>query len=141
MSTTMTLTLLNAPRRIWRARAQTAFAMMFVGALVVGAAGCTSSKDASTGPKNLNPVGEYDLETIQTEALPAMVHDGPIGDPGDEDYYESYVVTVMGGTMVIEDGGYYHMLVSYTAVWDDGVPYSLFYLETGTYETKGNRIL
>ena len=73
--------------------------MMLVGALAVGAAGCSSSKDSSTGPTNVNPAGEYDLQTIQTKPLPATVHDGPIGNPGDDDYYESYVVTVSGGTM------------------------------------------
>jgi len=113
--------------------------MMLVGALAVGAAGCSSSKDSSTGPTNVNPAGEYDLQTIQTKPLPATVHDGPIGNPGDDDYYESYVVTVSGGTMTLQDDGYYHMLVSYTAVWD-GEPYYLVYLETGTYETNGSRI-
>ncbi len=115
--------------------------MMLIGALAVGGTGC-GSKDSSTGPTTpKNVAGEYDLETIQAEALPAMVHDGPIGDPGEDDYYQSYVVTVTGGGMTLEDGGYYHMLVSYTAVWDDGEPYSLFYLETGTYETNGNGIV
>src|SRR5262245_38397587 len=122
----MTHTSLDAPRPTWRARVHTAIAIMLVATLAAGAAGCSSSKDSSTGPTNVNPVGEYELETIRSEALPAMVHDGPIGDPGDDDYYQSYVVTVTGGTMVLEDGGYYHMLLAYTAVWDDGEPYSLF---------------
>lgn len=132
-------TSLHAPRPTWRARVQTAFAMMLVGALAVGTAGC-GTKDSSTGPTSVNPAGEYDLETIQTKPLPATVHDGPIGNPGDDNYYQSYVVTVSGGTMTLQDDGYYHMLVSYTAVWD-GVPYYLVYLETGTYETNGSRIV
>jgi hypothetical protein len=135
----MTHTSLHAPRPTWRARVQTAFAMMLVGVLAVGATGC-GSKDSSTGPTNVNPAGEYDLETIQTKPLPATVYDGPAGDPGDDDYLESYVVTVTGGGMTLEDNGYYHILIAYTGVMD-GEPYSLFFLETGTYETNGSRIV
>ena len=112
---------------------------MLVGAIAIGATGC-GSKDSSTGPTNVNPAGEYDLQTIQTKPLPATVHDGPIGNPEDDDYLESYVVTVTGGTMTLEDNGYYHILIAYSGVMDDE-PYSLFFLETGTYETNGSRIV
>lgn len=136
----MTHTSLDAPRPTWRARVHTAFAIMVVATLAAGATGCSSNNDSTTGPTNLNPAGEYDLETIQTKSLPAKVYDGPIGDPEDDDYLESYVVTVTGGGMTLEDNGYYHILIAYTGVMD-GEPYSLFYLETGTYETNGSRIV
>ena len=113
--------------------------MMLVGALAVGATGC-GTKDSSTGPTNVNPAGEYDLETIQTKPLPATVYDGPFGYPGEDGYHQSYVITVTGGGMTLEDGGYYHMLLAYTADMD-GEPYSLFLLETGTYEFNGSRIV
>jgi len=135
----MTHTSLYATRPTWRARVQTAFAMMMVGALVVGAAGC-SGKDSSTGPTTPNLVGDYLLETIQARSLPATVYDGPIGNPEDDNYHDSYVVTVTGGNVTLEDGGYYNILVSYTAV-ADGEPWSLLLMETGTYEIDGSRIV
>src|SRR5678815_5145 len=107
----MTHTSLHAPRPTWRARVHTAFAIMVVATLAAGATGCSSNNDPSTGPTNLNPAGEYDLQTIQTKSLPAKVYDGPIGDPEDDDYLESYVVTVTGGGMTLEDNGYYHCLL------------------------------
>ena len=114
--------------------------MMLVGALAVGAAGC-SGKDSSTGPTTpTNIAGDYDLQTIQTKPLPATVYDGPFGYPGEDGYHQSYVITVTGGGMTLEDGGYYHLLVAYTADMD-GEPYSLFLLETGTYEINGSRIV
>ena len=42
--------------------------------------------------------------------------------------------------MTLEDSGYYHMLLAYTADME-GEPYSLFLLETGTYEINGSRIV
>ncbi len=113
--------------------------MMLIGALAVGGTGC-GSKDSSTGPTNLNAAGDYLLETIQARSLPATVYDGPIGDPEDDNYHDSYVVTVTGGNVTLEDGGYYNILVSYTAV-ADGEPWSLLLMETGTYEIDGSRIV
>jgi hypothetical protein len=114
--------------------------MMLVGALAIGATGC-GSKDSSTGPTKLNPVGDYDLQTIQARSLPTKIHDGPIGNPGDDNYYQSYVVTVTTGGITLEDGGSYQMLIAYTAAWDDGEPYSLFVIESGTYEINGSQIV
>ena len=112
--------------------------MMLVGALAVGAAGC-SGKDSSTGPTTpTNIAGDYDLQTIQTKPLPATVYDGPFGYPGEDGYHQSYFITVTGGGMTLEDGGYYHLLVAYTADMY-GEPYSLFLRETGTYEIDGRR--
>ena len=133
-------TSLHAARPTRRARVQTAFTMILVAALAVGAAGCGGT-DSSTGPTTpTNVTGDYDLATIQTEPLPATVYDGPFGYPGVEGYHESYVITVTGGGITLEDGGYYHMLLVYTADMD-GEPYSIFLLETGTYEINGSRIV
>ena len=122
-----------------RARVQTAFAIMLAATLAAGAAGC-SGNDSSTGPTTPNVAGEYSLETIQARSVPTQVYDGPIGDPEDDNYHDSYVVTVTGGTMTLEDDRNYHMLVSYTAV-ADGEPFSLLLMEFGTYEIDGNRIV
>ena len=93
---------------------------MLVGILAAGAAGC-GNKDASTGPTTpTNVAGDYSLGTIQARSLPTKVRDDPIGNPGDDDYYQSYVVTVTAGTVTLEDGGGYEMLVACTAVWDEG---------------------
>jgi len=135
----MTYASLDARRLISRARGQTAFAVLLVATLAVGATGC-GSKDSSTGPTKVNVAGEYSLETIQARSLPAKVYDGPVGDPRDDDYYQSYIITVSGGTLTLDDDGYYHMLLSYTAV-ADGQPFFRIYLETGTYEVDGSRIL
>ena len=112
---------------------------MLIAILAAGAAGC-SGKDSSTGPTTPNVAGEYSLETIQARSVPTQVYDGPIGDPEDDNYHDSYVVTVTGGTMTLEADSYYHMLVSYTAV-ADGEPFSLLLMEFGTYEIDGNRIV
>ena len=132
-------TSLDARRPAWRARVQTGFVVMLVATLATGAAGC-SSKDSSTAPTTPNVAGDYLLETIQARSLPATVYDGPIGDPEDGTYHDSYVVTVTGGNVTLEDGGYYNILVSYTAV-ADGEPWSLLLMETGTYEIDGSRIV
>ena len=112
---------------------------MLLGTLAVGAAGC-SGKDSTTGPRTPNVTGDYLLETIQATSLPATVYDGPIGDSEAGTYHNSYVVTVTGGNVTLEDGGYYNILVSYTAV-ADGEPWSLLLMETGTYEIDGSRIV
>ena len=135
----MTRTSLRAPRLTWRARVQAGFAMVLAATLATGAAGC-SSEDSSTAPTNVNPTGEYSLETIQAKPLPAKVYDGPIGNPRDDDYYQSYVVTVTGGTLVLDEDGYYHILVGYNTVADDE-PFFRIYLETGSYEVDGSRIV
>ena len=84
----MTHASLDAPRPTWRARLQKAFAVLSIATLATGAAGC-GSKDSSTAPTPQNIAGEYLLETVQAKQLPVKVYDGPVGEPGDDDYYDS----------------------------------------------------
>lgn len=129
----MTPTSLDAPQLIRRTRVQPAVAMLLIASLAIGASGCGST-DSSAGPTNVNVAGEYLLETIQARSLPAKVYDGPTAN------YRSYVVTVTGATLTLEDDGYYHILVGFNTVADDQ-PFNRIYLETGSYEVTGSRVV
>ncbi len=135
----MTHTSLDAPRLTWRARVQKAFVVLSIATLATGAAGC-GGKDSSTGPTTPQSVaGEYLLETIQTKQVPVKIYDGPIGEPGDDDYYDSYVLTIKRGAIDLDDAGNYHLMVDYHLVRDgDAVDDS--WDGYGTYEINGNRI-
>ena len=135
----MTHTSLDAPRLTWRARLQKAFAVLTIATLATGAAGC-GGKDSSTEPTTpQNVAGEYLLETIQAKSLPVKIYDGPIGEPGDDDYYDSYVLTIKRGAIDLDDAGNYHLMVDYHLVRDgDAVDDS--WDGYGTYEINGNKI-
>ena len=136
----MTHTTFDAPRPTWRARAQKTFAVLSIVMLATGAAGC-GSKDSSTGPTTPQSVaGEYLLETIQAQSLPVNVYDGPIGEPGDEDYYYSYVLTIKRGAIDLDDAGNFHLMVDYHVV-RDGDPEDASYDGYGTYQINGGKIV
>jgi len=135
----MTHTSLDAPRLTWRARVRRAFALVMVTTLATGAAGCGSGKDSTTAPTEQNIPGAYVLETIQTKLLPVNIFDGPIGDPRNNDYYRSFVVTVKAGQIELDDYGNYRAVFLYNVVANgessDGV-----LAKSGTYMLNGNRI-
>jgi len=135
----MTHTSLDAPRPTWRAHVQKAFVVLSIATLATSAAGC-GSKDSSTAPTSRSVAGEYLLETIQTKSLPAKIYDGPIGDPRDDDYYWSYVVTIKRGAIDLDDAGNYHLMVDYHLI-ADGEPEDDSFDGYGTYEINGNKIV
>jgi hypothetical protein len=136
----MTYTSIDAPRMTWRARVQKAFAVLSIATLATSAAAC-GSKDSSAGPTTpQNVAGEYLLESIQARSLPTKVYDGPIGNPGDDDYYDSYVLTIKRGAIDLDDAGNYHLMMDYHLVRDgDAIDDS--WDGYGTYEINGNKIL
>jgi hypothetical protein len=135
----MTHTSHDAPGPTWRARLQKAFAVLTMATLASGAGGC-SGKDSSTGPTTpQNVAGEYLLETIQTKSLPVKIYDGPIGEPGEDDYYDSYVLTIKRGAIDLDDAGNYHLMVDYHLV-RDGYAVDDSWDGYGTYEINGNKI-
>ena len=135
----MTYSSLDAPRQTWRARLQKAFAVLSIATLATGAAGC-GGKDSSTEPTTpQNIAGEYLLETIQAKQLPVKVYDGPIGEPGDDDYYDSWVLTIKRGAIDLDDAGNYHLMIDYHLVRDGEVIDDSFD-GFGSYEINGNRI-
>ena len=134
----MTHTPLDAPRPTWRARLQKAFAVLSIATLATGAAGC-GGKDSTTAPTNESVAGEYLLETIQAKSLPVKIYDGPIGDPGNNDYYDSYVLTIKRGAIDLDDAGNYHLMVDYHLV-RDGNAIDDSWDGYGTYEINGNKI-
>ena len=116
-----------------------AFVVLSIATLVTGAGGC-GSKDSSTEPTTpQNVAGEYLLETIQAKSLPVKIYDGPIGDPEDDDYFWSYVVTIKRGAIDLDDAGNYHLMVDYHLIVD-GEPEDGSFDGYGTYEVDGNRI-
>ena len=136
----MTHTSPHAPRLTGRARARRAFAILVVTALATGAAGCSSSgKESTTAPDPQDIPGTYELETIQTKSLPVKIFDGPIGNPRNNDYYRSFVVTVRAGQIELDDYGNYRAVFLYNVVANgessDGV-----LAKSGTYTLNGNRI-
>ena len=135
----MTHTSLDASRPTWRARVQKALVVLSIATLATGAAGC-GSKDSSTEPTSRSVAGEYLLETIQTKALPVKIYDGPIGDPGDDDYYWSYVVTIKRGAIDLDDAGNYHLMMDYGLLANGDIEDDSFD-GYGTYEINGNRIV
>src|SRR6478609_9233928 len=135
----MTHTSLDATRLTCRARLQNALALVLVASLATGAAGC-SSTDSSTGPTNGDVTGEYLLETIKTQQLPVKIYDGPIGNPRNDDYYRSYVVTVKRGAINLDDTGHYRLKFDYRLVADGQITDSSMGA-VGTYEINGNRIV
>jgi hypothetical protein len=135
----MTHTSLDAPRPIWRARVQKALVVLSIATLVTGAAGC-GGKDSSTGPTTPQTVaGEYLLETIQAKQLPVKVYDGPVGEPGDYDYYDSWTLTIRRGAIDLDDDGNYHLMIDYHLVRDGEVIDDSFD-GYGTFELNGGRI-
>jgi len=136
----MTHTSLDATRLTCRARLQNALALVLVASLATGAAGC-GSKDSRTAPMTpQNVAGEYLLETIQAKQLPVKIYDGPIGNPGDYDYFESYVVTIKRGAIDLDDAGNYHLMIDYHLVRDGEVVDDSFD-GYGTYQINGNKIV
>jgi len=135
----MSHTSLDAPRPTWRARVQKAFGVLSIAALAIGAAGC-GSKDSSTAPTSRSVAGEYLLETIQAKQLPVTVYDGPIGNPGADDYFQSYVLTVKRGAIDLDDAGNFHLMVDYHLV-RDGEVVDDSWDGYGTYEINGNEIV
>jgi len=107
--------------------------------LATGAAGCSSSKDSTTAPTEQNIPGAYVLETIQTKLLPVKIFDGPIGNPRNDDYYRSFVVTVKRGQIDLDDEGNYRAAFLYTVVADGEASDGLL-VKSGTYMLNGNRI-
>jgi hypothetical protein len=136
----MTHTSLDAPRLTWRARLQNAFAVVLVATLATGAAGCSSSTDSSTSPTNGNVAGEYLLETIQSKSLPVKIYDGPIGNPKDDNYYRSFVVTVKRGAIDLDGAGNYRRMVDYRLIADGEITDGSVE-DGGTYEINGDRIV
>ena len=135
----MTHTSLGAPRPTWRARLQKALAVLSIATLATGAVGC-GSKDSSTAPMTpQNVAGEYLLQTIQAKQLPVKIYDGPIGNPGDYDYFESYVVTIKRGAIDLDDAGNYHLMIDYHLV-RDGEVVDDSVDGYGTYQINGNKI-
>ena len=134
----MTHASLDAPRPTWRARLQKAFAVLSIATLATGAAGC-GSRDSSTAPTPQNIAGEYLLETIQAKQLPVKVYDGPVGEPGDDDYYDSWALTIKRGAIDLDDAGNYHLMMDYHLV-RDGDAFDDSFDGYGTYEINGNRI-
>lgn len=136
----MTHTSLDAPRLTWSARIQKAFVVLSIATLATGAAAC-GGKDSSTEPTTpQNIAGEYLLETIQTKQLPVKIYDGPIGEPGDDDYYDSYILTIKRGAIDLDDAGNFHLMVDYHLVRDgDAIDDS--FDGYGTYEINGNNIV
>ena len=135
----MTYSSLDALRLTWRARLQKAFVVLSIATLATGAAGC-GGKDSSTGPTTPQSVaGEYLLETIQAKQLPVKIYDGSIGEPGDDDYYDSYVLTIKRGAIDLDDAGNYHLMVDYHLVLD-GEAVDDSWDGYGTYEMNGNKI-
>ncbi|HEX5076811.1 MAG TPA: hypothetical protein VFW03_26625 [Gemmatimonadaceae bacterium] len=135
----MTYTSLGAPRLTWRAHVQKALVVLSIATLAAGAAAC-GGKDSSTEPTTPQTVaGEYLLETIQAKQLPVKIYDGPIGDPGEYDYFASYVVTIKRGAIDLDDAGNYHLMIDYHLVRDGEVIDDSFD-GYGTYQIDGNRI-
>jgi len=134
----MTHTLLDAPRPTWRARVQKAFAVLSIVTLATGAAGC-GSKDSSTAPNPQSIPGEYLLQTIESKSLPVKVYDGPVGQPGDDDYYESWALTIKRGGIDLDDAGNYHLMMDYHLVRDGEVIDDSFD-GYGTYQMNGSKI-
>ena len=132
----MTHTSSDAPRLTWRSRVGRAFTIIVVTTL---ATGCSSSKDSTTAPKAQDIPGSYVLETIQTKSLPVKIFDGPIGNPRNNDYYRSFVVTVRAGQIDLDNYGNYHATFLYNVVANgearDGV-----LAKSGTYMLNGSRI-
>jgi hypothetical protein len=136
----MTRTSLDAPRLSWRNGARRAIGIMVVTTLATGAAGCGgSSKDSTTAPPKQDIPGAYVLETIQTQSLPAKIFDGPIGNPRNNDYYRSFVVTVKAGQIDLDDYGNYRAVFLYNVV-ANGEPSDGVLVKNGTYRVNGNRI-
>ena len=135
----MTHTSLDAPRLTWSARIQKAFVVLSIATLATGAAAC-GGKDSSTEPTTpQNIAGEYLLETIQTKQLPVKIYDGPIGEPGDDDYYDSYILTIKRGAIDLDDAGNFHLMMDYHLV-RDGNAQDGSWDGYGTYEINGNKI-
>ena len=133
----MTYSSFGALRPPRPARTRNAITTVLVAALLITATAC-ASKDSSTAPAPTDVAGNYTLATVQAKTLPVKVYDGPVGD--ENAGYRSYIVTVRGGEIRMDDQGYYVRIMNYHIV-ADGEPSDGRIVDAGTYEINKGRIV
>jgi hypothetical protein len=80
-------------------------------ALVVAASAglLACSGDSSTGPGAGKSAGLYELQNVDQSAPPTIIHKGPWLDKVNTRFYNLMVMTVTGGTIEVEDDGWFYM--------------------------------
>jgi hypothetical protein len=67
------------------------------------------SGDSATGPSTSKSAGLYELQNVDQSAPPTIIHKGPWLDKVNTRFYNLMIMTVTGGTIEMEDDGWFHM--------------------------------
>jgi hypothetical protein len=114
-------------------------AAVLLSAAVLGASACSSDPSTSPSSKSQNIVGTYNLQQVDDEAVPVVIHDGLYYDAINNHLYLLLVVTVSGGGIELDEAGNIDVWFD-VDVWGDGAIWRRHIEVQGTYTANGSQV-
>jgi len=125
----------TAAKRSWSRAVITRTAGIIAVALLTA---CPKSGGDSVTEPDDGPEGTYELRQVDAKTLPARIHQGPWLDRVNTRFYNTLIMDVVGGTMVMDEDGYtLDFDFKYNA---DGQPGTTTFHRQGDYRIDGEDI-
>jgi hypothetical protein len=110
---------------------------ILLSAALLGA--CSSDPSTSPSSKSQNIVGTYNLEQVDREAVPVVIHDGLYYDATNNHVFLLLIVTVTGGGIQLDESGNISVWFD-VDLWGDTATWKRHIEAHGTYTTNGSQV-